>query len=398
MVAVGYIDPGNWATDIAGGSRYAYALLSVVFGASLLAMLVQTMSARLGIATGVDLAAASRAAYPRAAPLLWATAELAVIATDLAEVLGSAIALELLFGVPLALGVVVTALDVAVLLMLDRRGTRALERVVASLVVVIAVGFAYELALTRPSLGPLLAGFVPSARVARDPRMLYMAIGIVGATVMPHNLYLHSSLMPSRVVARSARARRSLARLATFDTVACLACAMALNAALVVLAAAVFHEAGHEDVASIVDAHRLLAPLLGSTLAPIVFAVALLAAGQSATITGTLAGQVIMSGFLRIAWPPWKRRLVTRACAIVPAAVTIALAGEESVGDLLVASQVVLSLQLPFAMAPLVALTSDPGRMGGLRNAPWMRRIGWIGTAAVILANGALVVGLLRGG
>ncbi len=395
LVAVGYVDPGNWATDIASGSRFAYAPLSIVVASSLVAILLQSMSARLGIATGRDLATLTREAWPRAAPWLWLAAELAIVATDLAEVLGSALALKLLFGVPIGVGVALTALDVAALFALERCGARWLVRVVASMLVLVAFGLAYEIALCRPCAEDVARGLVPTARVARDPELLYAAVGILGATVMPHNLYLHSSLVleregEPRLEAREARAAR--VRSATVDTVVSLGGAMVLNAAIVVVAAAAFHATGHAEVADIEDAHRLLAPLLGSRLAPVAFAVALLAAGQSATITGTLAGQSIMSGFLRVRWPAWQRRVVTRACAIVPALVLVAARGDASTGSLLVTSQVILSLQLPFAMVPLVRFASDARRMGALACPRWVRILAWACVALVVAANGALLV------
>ena len=393
LVAAGYIDPGNWATDLAGGSRFAYSLLSVVVACSLIAMLFQAMCARLGIATGRDLAVLTRELHPRAAGLLWLGAELAVVATDLAEVLGSALALKLLFGLPLLAGVALTVLDVALILGLERGANRVLERLVASLALLVGAGLCYELVLSHFDGRALLSGLVPRARIAQDPQMLFASVGILGATVMPHNLYLHSSLVQAhRGAARSAG---DAARRVTVDTIVSLAGATLMNAALVVLAAAAFHGRGRSEVASIEDAHRLLAPLLGSTAAPVVFALSLLAAGQSATITGTLAGQVIMSGLLELRWPAWRRRLVTRACAMLPAFAVIARWGESSTGQLLLLSQVVLSLQLPFAIVPLMRLTSDPKLMGGLVNALWMRAAGWASVVLIVAANLALLYGSL---
>jgi manganese transport protein len=396
LVAIGYIDPGNWATDIAGGSRFGYSLLCVVVASSLVAILFQTLSARLGIATGRDLAGLCREAWPRGAWPMWLAAEIAIVATDLAEVLGSAVALQLLFGIPLGVGVVLTAVDVGVLLLLERRGLKWLERVVTAIVVLIAISFVYELVLSRPMLGPLLRGLVPPPRLAHDPVMLFTGIGILGATVMPHNLYLHSSLVgpaetECKTVSRGVRVRHAM-----IDTAVSLGVAMFLNAALLVMAAAVFHLTGHEDIADISDAHRLLAPLLGSRLAPIVFALALLGAGQSATITGTLAGQVVMTGFLGIRWPQWQRRVITRAFAIVPALLFIWAKGDATVSGLLVGSQVVLSVQLPFAMVPLMRFTSDRRRMGRFVNGGSIRAIGWCCVVAVVAANGALLASLVR--
>ena len=398
LIAVGYVDPGNWATDLAGGSRFGYLLLSVVVASSLVAMLLQTMSTRLAIATGSDLAQASGSAFPRARRMLWAVGEIGVIATDLAEVLGSALALQLLFGVPMVLGVVLTAADVGLLLLLERRGVALLSRIVAGLLVLMAAGFAYELALSGPELGPMLRGLVPHLEIVRNPQMLYMAVGIVGATVMPHNLYLHSHLAKVRPfgVTDAAEARTAARRAAT-DTAWSLGAAMLMNAALVILAAATFHRAGRVDVGEISDAHRLLAPLLGSRLAPIVFALTLLAAGQTATVTGTMAGQTIMSGFLHLRGPAWKRRLVTRACAVVPAVALLVALGDAATGRLLILSQVVLSVALPFAVVPLLLLTSDRGRMGTLASPAWMRAAAWASVAVIIVANVAMLEGAFRG-
>lgn len=392
LVAVGYVDPGNWAADIAGGSRYGCELLWVVVAASLLAILLQAMSVRIGIATGRDLASLSRELYPRAAFAMWAAAEVAVIATDVAEVVGSALALQLLFHLPLALGVVITTLDVALLLALERRGARELERLVAALVLAIGAGLAYEVVLSRPELSAVAHGLLPRDRVVRDPHMLFAAIGILGATVMPHNLYLHSHLARWRSGHAQQPALRAALSGAAVDTVVSLGFAMVLNAALLVLAASTFHARGREDVAGIEDAHRLLAPLLGSRSAPIVFALALLAAGQSATISGTLAGQIIMSGFLDIRWTAWKRRLATRACAILPALAVVSVSSGARIAALLVLSQVILSLQLPCAMIPLVRLVSDPVRMGALVSPRWMHVAAWSAVTIVLAANGALLV------
>lgn len=398
LVAVGYIDPGNWATDIAAGSRFSYALLSAILAASLMAMLLQALCVRLGIASGRDLAEACREAYPRAAAPLWVLAEIAIAATDLAEVLGSAIALQLLFGLPLPAGVVLTAADVLVLLALDQRGIRRLELFVGALLLIVAVCFGFEIVVSRPDPSAVLAGYVSGAEVIHDGQMLYIAVGILGATVMPHNLYLHSSLVQTRAFARTEEGKRSAVHHATLDTVLSLGGAMVVNSAILVLAAAVFHRAGRVDVADIRDAHRLLSPLLGSATASAVFAVALLAAGQSATITGTLSGQIVMSGFLRVRLRPWARRLLTRSLAIVPALIVATAAGERGTADLLVASQVILSLQLPFAIVPLLRLTADRRRMGVLAAPRWMTAAGWGSAIVVIALNGYLVVSVLRGG
>jgi manganese transport protein len=392
VVAVGYIDPGNWATDVAAGARYGYALLWVVLASSLVATLLQATSARLGIATGLDLAQACRAAYPRLAVPMWLAAEVAVVATDVAEVLGSALALKLLFGLPLRFGVVLTAADVLLLLGAERRSARTLERLIVGLVLLVAASFVFEIALSRPALGEVLRGYVPGAASLRDPKMLYLAVGILGATVMPHNLYLHSSLVKARAggLCESDAAKRHAIGHATVDTVVSLGGAMMLNSALLVLAAAVFHRASHFDVAELQDAHRLLAPLLGPAAAA-VFAFALLAAGQSATMTGTMAGQIIMAGYLRLRCRPWQRRLVTRALAVVPALGVVVAAGEGSAGRLLVGSQVVLSLQLPLAIVPLLRLTANRGLMGPHVSPRWTTRLGWAGAAVIVAANAALL-------
>ncbi len=393
LVAVGYIDPGNWATDIAGGSYAGYALLSIVFASSMVAMLLQVMSARLGIATGKDLAEISREAWPQFAWPGWIAAELAIIATDLAEILGSAIALNLLFSIPIVIGVVLTAFDVLLILALDRRGSNMLERLIASFLFIIACGFIYELVLARPVIGDVLRGFVPSTRLVLDPHLLYLAIGVVGATVMPHNLYLHSHLVLRRWPSDN---KRKAASRATIDTIISLAGAMLLNSALVILAASVFHYAGRVDIAEISEAHHLLTPLLGTSTAAIVFAIMLLASGQSATITGTLAGQIVMTGFVRLRLKPWMRRLITRSIALIPALIAIAYFGERSTTILLISSQVFLSLLLPFAMLSLLFITSDARRMGPLVNTTWMRWLGWIFAFIIILANGALIVAIMN--
>ncbi|MBN8806774.1 MAG: Nramp family divalent metal transporter [Sphingomonas sp.] len=396
LVAVGYMDPGNWATDLAGGSAFGYALLSVVLLSSLMAILLQTLSARLGIGAGLDLAQACRLHYPKAAVIpLWLLCELAIIACDLAEVLGTAIALKLLFGLPLLAGVVLTAFDVLLLLGLQRFGFRKLEAFVAALLIVIAGCFAYELVLARPDWAAVASGFMPTSRIVGDTAMLYIAIGILGATVMPHNLYLHSSVVQTRAVAKGDE--RGAIRLATLDTVVALGLALLINAAILILAAAAFHANGHTGIADIEDAYRLLTPVLGAGAASVVFALALLASGQNSTITGTLAGQIVMEGFVELRLPMWARRLVTRALAVVPAALVIALAGEGATTGLLVLSQVVLSLQLPFAVIPLVHFTGSRAIMGGFVSPLWLRVLAWAVAAAIVVLNVTLLVGLMRG-
>lgn len=370
MVAVGYMDPGNWATDLAGGSQFGYALLSVILLSNLMAILLQALSAKLGIVSGRDLAQACRDAFPRPVSwVLWLMCELAIAAMDLAEVLGSAIALKLLFGIPLLLGVGLTVLDVFLILVLQRFGIRWLEAVVITLMTTIGLCFAAQLAWAHPPLGAVLAGFLPSSQVVLNKEMLYIAIGILGATVMPHNLYLHSAIVQTRAIEPTDEGRRTALRYATIDSTVALMAALAINAAILIIAAATFHRPGMPVVAEIEQAYQMLSPTLGAPLASTLFAVALLASGQNATLTGTLAGQIVMEGFLDLRLPPWLRRLLTRAVAIVPAVVVIALFGEGATGPLLIASQVVLSLQLPFAVFPLVAFTSDRLKMGAFVNA-----------------------------
>ena len=396
LVAVGYMDPGNWATDLAGGSAFGYTLLAVVLLSSLMAILLQTLSARLGIAAGLDLAQACRRRYGTwTNRTLWLLCELAIIACDLAEVLGTAVALKLLFGLPLLAGVLITSLDVMLLLALQRFGFRKLEAFVATLLIVIAGCFAYELWLARPDWAAVAGGFVPRAEIVTNPAMLYIAIGILGATVMPHNLYLHSSIVQTRRVAKGDE--RGAIRLATLDTIISLGLALVINAAILILAASVFHAAGRTDIASIEDAHRLLSPMLGAGAASVVFALALLASGQNSTITGTLAGQIVMEGFLDLRLPMWLRRIVTRALALVPAALVIGIAGEGATTNLLVLSQVVLSLQLPFAVIPLVAFTGDRRVMGDFAS-PWpLRAAAWAVAAVIVALNVKLLWGVVAG-
>ena len=398
LVAVGYMDPGNWATDIAGGSAFGYTLLSVVLLSNLMAIVLQSLSARLGIGAGLDLAQACRAHTSRPTGyLLWALAEIAIIACDLAEVLGTAIALKLLFGMPLVWGVAVTALDVFLILLLQRYGFRRLEAFIAALLIVIAVCFGFELLWANPDWSAAAAGLVPSTQVVTNPAMLYIAIGILGATVMPHNLYLHSSIVQTRAYGEGEAERHEALKLATIDSTVALGLAFFINAAILILAAATFHVAGRTDVADIEDAHALLAPMLGVGAASAVFAIALLASGQNSTVTGTLAGQIVMEGFLDVRLPPWLRRLVTRAIAIVPAVIVVASAGDRGATQLLVLSQVVLSLQLPFAVIPLVALTGNRRIMGTFAAPRWLAVLAW-GIAAVILGlNGYLLWGMVAG-
>ena len=378
LVAVGYMDPGNWATDLAGGSRYGYTLLSVIMLSNLMAILLQALALRLGIASGRDLAQACRDHYSRPTTLvLWVLCEVAIAACDLAEVIGSAIALNLLFGLPLIWGVCLTSLDVLLVLYLQQYQFRYVEALVVLLILGIAGCFAIQLWLAKPDLAGVLAGFLPTLEITRNPDMLYIAVGILGATVMPHNLYLHSSIIQTRRYADNADSKREAIRFASIDSTVALMFALFLNGAILVVAAATFHTTGHQEVADISDAYLLLAPLLGTQLASTVFAVALLFSGQNATLTGTLAGQIVMEGFLNIRLRPWLRRLITRLIAIMPALITVYFYGEEGIGSLLVFSQVVLSLQLSFAVFPLVLFTGDKRKMGSLVAPVWMRALAW---------------------
>ncbi len=389
MVSVGYMDPGNWATDIAGGARFGYRLIWVILLANLMAILLQTLSARLGLIARRDLAQACRDHYPPVVVwALWILCEIAIAACDLAEVLGSAIGLHLLFGIPILWGVLITAFDVLVLLALQSYGIRKMEAVVLSLVVTIGVCFGVEMLLAKPPLGAILTGFNP--RLLRGEE-LYVAIGILGATVMPHNLYLHSALVQSRAVEPSVGGLRIGARFNLVDSVVALNGAFLVNMAILVLAAAAFHTSGHNDVASLEDAHALLEPLLGTVLAPIAFAIALLAAGQSSTITGTMAGQVVMEGFVALRLRPWLRRLITRLLAIIPAVLVILVRGDSGVGELLILSQVILSLQLSFAIVPLVHFTSDRRKMGQFATPVWARVLAWAAVAIIVALNAKLV-------
>ena len=388
LVAVGYMDPGNWATDLAGGSAFGYTLLSVILMSNLMAILLQALSAKLGIVTGRDLAQACRDHYSRpVALMLWFLCEIAICACDLAEVIGTAIALQLLFGIPLIWGVVITAADVLLILMLQQRGFRYLEAFVMALILIIAGCFLFEILASQPDVAAVLAGFVPSAEIVRNPEMLYIAIGILGATVMPHNLYLHSSIVQTRRFEETAGGKREAIKYATIDSTIALMFALFINAAILITAAATFHVAGKTDVAEIQEAYRLLTPMLGVGLASTLFAVALLASGQNSTITATLAGQIVMEGFLRVRLPAWLRRLVTRLIAIVPAIIVTALYGERGTAQLLILSQVILSMQLPFAVIPLVKFTSDPAKMGRFVNPRWIKWLAWSVAGLIVTLN-----------
>jgi len=392
LVAVGYMDPGNWATDIGGGSKFGYTLLSVILISNLMAMFLQALSAKLGIATGRDLAQACREHYShRTGLFLWVVCEIAIAACDLAEVLGSAVALKLLFGLPLLAGVLITAFDVLIVLALQGRGFRFVEAFVVTLIASIAACFAYEIFFAHPLWREAAMGFIPRAEILRNREMLYIAIGILGATVMPHNLYLHSSIVQTRAFGSSARDRREAVRYAIFDSTLALGFALFINAAILVLGAAAFHTRGLHNVAEIADAYKLLSPVLGASLASTLFACALLASGQNSTLTGTLAGQIVMEGFLDIRLKPWLRRLITRSIAIIPAALVIGFAGENKVTSLLILSQVILSFQLPFAVIPLIQFTGDRSRMGEFVNSRFTTVVAWVVAAAILFFNGELV-------
>lgn len=385
LVAVGYMDPGNWATDIAGGSMFGYTLLSVILLSNLMAILLQALAGKLGIVTGRDLAQACRDHYSKPVSMvLWVLCELAIAACDLAEVIGTAIALNLLFGIPLIWGVIITAVDVLIVLLLQHKGFRYIEALVITLMGTIGVCFLIEVIWSRPEIGGVLQGFVPSAEIIKNPEMLYIAIGILGATVMPHNLYLHSSIVQTRQYEQTPLGKRQAIRFSTWDSTIALFFALLINASILIVAAAAFHTAGFTDIADINDAYHLLTPILGSTIASILFGVALLAAGQNSTLTGTLAGQIVMEGFLNIRLPAWLRRLITRLIAIIPAVIVTAIAGEDGTMDLLILSQVILSFQLSFAVIPLVKFTSDKKKMGEFVNPLWMKILAW--TVAVFIA------------
>ena len=397
LVAVGYMDPGNWATDLAAGSQYGYRLLWVVGLASLMAMVLQTLCCRLGIATGMNLAQASARLLPPAWRIpLWLLAEVAIVACDLAELVGTAIALQLLFGLPLAWGVLLTVLDTLVLLLLQHWGVRRLEALVISLVALVAACFAVEMVLLQPNWGQVMQGFVPDPQGLRHGQQLLLAAGILGATVMPHNLYLHSELVRTRQWPGGAAMGRLALRFSSIDTVVALSLALLVNGAILVLAAGGFHGRLGAPVTDLAEAYRLLTPMLGTSLASLLFGVALLAAGQSSTLTATLAGQVVMDGFLQLRLPDWQRRLLTRLVALVPAMATVLWLGDQATNQLLVLSQVVLSLQLPFAVIPLVWICSRRGPMGPLRSPLWLTALGWACAAVVVMINGALLVGTLR--
>jgi manganese transport protein len=397
LVAVGYMDPGNWATDLAGGSAFGYTLLSVILISNLMAILLQTLSARLGIVTGRDLAQACRDSYSKPVSIsLWVLCEIAICACDLAEVIGSAIALNLLFHLPLVIGVCLTALDVLAVMYLQNKGFRYLEALVIGVILLIGGAFLLEIIFSRPDLFGVLGGFIPQAEIIKNPGMLYVAIGILGATVMPHNLYLHSSIVQTRKYEQNSSGKREAIKFATIDSTLALTLALFINAAILIVSAATFYSRGNHDVAEIQDAYKLLSPTLGVGIASAVFALALLASGQNSTLTGTLAGQIVMEGFLNIRLRPWLRRLITRLIAIIPAVIVTMLYGVNGTAKLLIFSQVILSLQLSFAVIPLVIFTSDRKKMGEFANPLWLKIIAWLTAAAIAVLNAVLIFYIFR--
>jgi len=388
LVAVGYMDPGNWATSLAGGSKFGYALLSIALLSNIMAIILQALCARLGIGAGRDLAQACRDAFPRYVSWpLWVLTEIAICATDLAEVIGTAIGLNLLFGIPLEIGVILTALDVFLILWMQRLGFRYVEAFIVSLLGVIAISFAIQIGLADPQWGAVLRGFLPTTEIVKNPGMLYLAIGIIGATVMPHNLYLHSGIVQTRAYGRSVADKREAITLATTDSTIALMFALIINASILILAAATFNRTGQVNVTELGEVHSLIAPLLGSAMAPTLFAIALLCCGMNSTVTATLAGQIVMEGFIDIRLPPWARRLMTRGLAIVPAAIITIWYGEAGTAKLLILSQVVLGLALPFAIVPLVMFTADRRKMGALVAPRWMTVLAAIIATTLIVLN-----------
>jgi manganese transport protein len=398
LIAVGYMDPGNWATDIAGGSRFGYTLLFVIMASNLMAILLQSLSLKLGVATDRDLAQLCReSTRPWTSWMLWIMAEVAIAACDMAEVIGSAIALKLLFHIPLFYGVVITSLDVLLILLLQRWGFRYVEAVVIALIGTILALFAVQMVLSRPDYFPALGSlFIPSPAIVTDRSMLFIAIGMLGATVMPHNLYLHSSIVQSRRYKRTPAGKREAIRMANIDSALALTVALFVNAAILIVAAAVFHRSGHLEVAAIEDAYKLLSPLVGAAGASTLFAIALLASGQNSSITGTLAGQVVMEGFVHLKVAPWLRRLITRCIAIIPTIIVVAFRGEHGTETLLLLSQVILSLQLSFAVIPLVMFTGDKRKMGEFVNAPWLKALAWATAVLIAGLNGWFLVLTLK--
>jgi manganese transport protein len=398
LVAVGYMDPGNWATSLAGGAAFGYTLLFVALLSNIMAILLQSLCARLAVASGRDLAQACRDAFPKWMSVpLWIFAELAIIATDLAEVIGTAIGLNLLFGIPLEIGIFITAADVFLILWLQNKGFRWIEALIISLMALIAACFVVLIAQADPVWGEVIAGFAPSREIFNNPTMLYLALGIIGATVMPHNLYLHSGIVQTRAFGLDLPSKREALRLATWDSTIALMFALTINASILILAAAAFYTVGQNDVAEIDKAHLLLEPLLGTSLAPVLFGVALLCAGLNSTVTATMAGQIVMEGFINLRIAPWARRLITRGLAIIPAIFVILLYGSGGVGELLILSQVVLSFQLPFAIVPLVMFTASRAKMGELVAPRWLTGLCWLIAAVIIVLNVNLLSTVLLG-
>lgn len=388
MVAVGYMDPGNWATDIAGGAQFGYTLLSVILISNIFAMVLQHLSVKLGVVAERDLAQACRDHFkPTTNFILWIFCEIAIAACDLAEVIGSAIALNLLFGIPLTWGIVITTIDVLIILLLQAKGFRWIESIVAGLMFIILVCFGYEIIISKPEINAILGGLIPQKEIITNPAMLYIGIGILGATVMPHNLYLHSSIVQTRDYTRDREGKKEAIKFATLDSTVSLLLAFFINAAILILAAATFHTTGNQHIADIHDAYKMLTPILGASMASIAFAIALLASGQNSTLTGTLAGQIVMEGFLNIRLKPWLRRLITRLIAVIPALIVTIIYGEQGTTDLLVLSQVILSMQLSFAVVPLVIFTNDKAKMGEFVNKPFLKISVWIISIVIIILN-----------
>lgn len=397
LVAVGYVDPGNWATSIEGGSEFGYTLLSVILIASLIATLMQEMAARLGIATSMDLAQATSASVGKKLSFfLWILTEVAIIATDIAEVIGSAIALKLLFNIPILLGVTITTLDVLLLLLLQKRSFRIIESVVIILMATIFIIFAYEILLSNPNVTDLVQGYIPSSDIVTNPSILFVGLGILGATVMPHNLYLHSSIIQTRSYERTEKGKKEAVNFARIDSIFSLTIAFLINSMILILGASAFYGNG-QVVSGIEDAYALLAPTIGASIASTLFAIALLASGQNSTITGTLSGQIVMEGFIHLRVKPWVRRIITRLLAVIPVFIVTIIAGENGTTDLLIFSQVILSMQLPFALVPLVLFTSDKHKMGSFVNSTWVKIVAWTATVIIICLNVYLVVYTLIG-
>lgn len=398
LVAVGYMDPGNWATSLAGGSKFGYALLSIVLISNIMAILLQALAARLAIGSGRDLAQACRDAFPRPISwILWILAELAIVATDIAEVIGTAIGLQLLFGIPLAIGVILTSLDVFLVLALQRLGFRWVEAFIIGVLALIAACFAVQIAMAKPEWSAVFGGFIPTTEIVKNPDMLYLAMGIIGATVMPHNLYLHSGIVQTRVFGDTLAEKRESLRFATLDSTVALLFALTINASILILAAAAFHTTGRTDVAELGEAHGLLQPLLGAAIAPSLFAIALIGCGLNSTVTATLAGQIVMEGFLDIRLPPWLRRLITRLVAIVPAAIVTIYYGDAGTAKLLIFTQVILSLQLPFAVIPLVMFTASSKKLGDLAAPRWLIAATSLIAAIIVSLNIKLIVDFISG-